>query len=102
VKVFDFSPCLGLKEPALLREFFLLSSDVRQSTRKDGGLLSEHRLEVFIKSPTSAFFFFIFRQARGAQDSIFSFGKSKAKLFAKGKQTIAFKDVAGVDEAKKN
>jgi len=48
-----------------------------------------------------AFFFFIFRQARGAQDSIFSFGKSKAKLFAKGKQTIAFKDVAGVDEAKK-
>ncbi len=48
-----------------------------------------------------AFFFFIFRQARGAQDSIFSFGKSKARLFAKGKQTTAFKDVAGVDEAKK-
>jgi len=44
--------------------------------------------------------FFLFRQARGAQDSIFSFGKSKAKLFAKGKQDITFKDVAGVDEAK--
>lgn len=47
------------------------------------------------------FFLFIFRQARGAQDSIFSFGQSKAKVFAKGKQFITFKDVAGVDEAKK-
>lgn len=46
-------------------------------------------------------FYFIFRQAKGAQDSIFSFGQSRAKLFAKGKQPISFKDVAGVDEAKK-
>lgn len=48
-----------------------------------------------------AFFYFIMRaQNRGAQD-IFSFGRSKAKLFAKGKQTITFANVAGVDEAKK-
>jgi cell division protease FtsH len=47
------------------------------------------------------FFFFIFRQARGAQDSVLSFGRSKAKLFAKGKQPITFNDVAGVREAKK-
>lgn len=47
------------------------------------------------------FFYFIFRQARGAQDSLFSFGRSKARLFAKGKQNITFKDVAGVQEAKK-
>lgn len=47
------------------------------------------------------FFFFIFRQARGAQDTIFSFGRSKAQLFSKGKQSTTFKDVAGVDEAKK-
>ena len=47
------------------------------------------------------FFFFIFRQARGAQDSIFSFGRSRAKLFAKGKQVVVFNDVAGVEEAKK-
>ncbi len=47
------------------------------------------------------FFFFIFRQARGAQDSILSFGRSKAKLFAKGKQPITFDDVAGVREAKR-
>lgn len=48
-----------------------------------------------------AFFLYIMRaQNRGAQD-IFSFGRSKAKLFAKGKQDVTFADVAGVDEAKK-
>ncbi|MDP3994259.1 MAG: ATP-dependent zinc metalloprotease FtsH [bacterium] len=46
-------------------------------------------------------FYFIFKaQNKGAQD-IFSFGRSKAKLFAKGKQSTTFADVAGVDEAKK-
>lgn len=47
-----------------------------------------------------AFFYFIFRQARGAQESIFSFGQSKAKLFSKDTPRIGFADVAGVDEAK--
>lgn len=47
------------------------------------------------------FLYYIIRaQSKGAQD-IFSFGRSKAKLFAKGKQNITFKDVAGVDDAKK-
>jgi len=46
------------------------------------------------------FFYFIFRQARGAQESVFSFGQSKAKIFNKDKPKISFKDVAGVDEAK--
>jgi cell division protease FtsH len=49
----------------------------------------------------AAIFYFIMRsQAKGAQD-IFSFGRSKAKLFAKGKQSVTFADVAGVDDAKK-
>lgn len=49
----------------------------------------------------AAFFFFIIRsQNRGAQD-IFSFGRSKAKIFAKGKQSVTFNDVAGVEDAKK-
>ena len=49
----------------------------------------------------AGFFFFIFRsQNKGAQD-IFSFGRSKAKLFAKGKQDITLNDVAGVTEAKR-
>lgn len=46
------------------------------------------------------FFYMMKSQTRGAQD-IFSFGKSKAKIFAKGKQNTKFADVAGVDEAKK-
>ena len=46
------------------------------------------------------FFYFIFRQARGAQENIFSFGKSQAKLYSKDTPKITFADVAGVDEAK--
>ncbi|OIO15154.1 cell division protein FtsH [Candidatus Gottesmanbacteria bacterium CG23_combo_of_CG06-09_8_20_14_all_37_19] len=46
------------------------------------------------------FFLFLIRQARGAQDTLFSFGQSKAKLFAKDSPKVTFKDVAGVDEAK--
>ncbi len=48
-----------------------------------------------------AFFIFIFRQAKGAQDSVFSFGKAKTKQFSKDMPKITFGDVAGVDEAKR-
>jgi cell division protease FtsH len=46
------------------------------------------------------FYFIIRAQNRGAQD-IFSFGRSRAKIFAKGREPITFADVAGVDDAKK-
>ena len=46
------------------------------------------------------FFLFLIRQARGAQDSIFSFGQSRAKLFKRDMPKVTFKDVAGIDEAK--
>lgn len=46
------------------------------------------------------FFFFIFRQARGGQDGIMGIGRSKAKLFVKGKQSVKFADVGGMTEAK--
>ncbi len=46
------------------------------------------------------FFYFIFRQARGTQESIFSFGQSRAKLFNRDNPKVTFADVAGVDEAK--
>lgn len=46
------------------------------------------------------FFMIIFKQARGGQDGILGIGKSKAKVFVKGKQDISFKDVGGMDEAK--
>lgn len=46
------------------------------------------------------FFMIIFKQARGG-DAMFGMGKSKAKVFVKGKQNISFKDVGGMNEAKK-
>jgi cell division protease FtsH len=46
------------------------------------------------------FFFFLFRQARGAQGDMMGFGKSKAKFFVKGKQDVKFADVGGMQEAK--
>jgi cell division protease FtsH len=46
------------------------------------------------------FFIFLFKQARGAQDNIFSFGQSRAKRFIKAKSKITFKNVAGIKEAK--
>src|SRR3989344_5957113 len=46
-------------------------------------------------------FFWIFRKAQGAQDSMMSFGSSKAKLYTKDLPKVTFNDVAGVDEAKK-
>ena len=45
----------------------------------------------------------LFRQMKGGGGSggMFGMGRSKAKLFAKGKQDVKFADVAGVDEAKR-
>ena len=46
--------------------------------------------------------YFIFKQMRGSSNDVFSFGKSRAKLFFKGQQSITFNDVAGNKEAKLN
>lgn len=46
-------------------------------------------------------FFMMLKQARGQQDGIMGFGKSKAKLFSKGKQDVKFADVGGMSEVKK-
>lgn len=71
---------------------------VDQSLSKTLGNIASVVLPVLLMV---GFFYYIIRsQNKGAQD-IFSFGKSKAKLFAKGKQNVSFSDVAGVDEAKK-
>jgi cell division protease FtsH len=48
-----------------------------------------------------AFFIFLFKQAKGAQDNVFSFGQSRGKRFNKDMSKTTFKDVAGVNEAKK-
>ncbi|KKQ73645.1 MAG: ATP-dependent zinc metalloprotease FtsH [Candidatus Woesebacteria bacterium GW2011_GWB1_38_5] len=73
-------------------------SVVDQSLSKAFGEILGILLPVII---FGAIFFAVLRaQNRSAQD-IFSFGRSKAKLFAKGKQDVTFADVAGVDDAKK-
>ena len=47
-----------------------------------------------------AIFWFIFRQAKGGQNQAFSFGKAGIKLFASDKDSVTFKDVAGLKETK--
>ncbi|MEN8253460.1 MAG: ATP-dependent zinc metalloprotease FtsH [Patescibacteria group bacterium] len=46
-------------------------------------------------------FFFLFRQMRGGAGDIMGIGRSKAKIFIKGKQSTKFANVGGMDEAKK-
>ncbi|MGM0444507.1 MAG: ATP-dependent zinc metalloprotease FtsH [Fibrobacterota bacterium] len=47
-----------------------------------------------------AFWFFMFRNMQGGQKGMFSFGKSKAKLYDKTTTKVTFDDVAGAEEAK--
>lgn len=47
-----------------------------------------------------AFFLFMMRSAQSSNNQALSFGKSRAKLYDKGKQKTVFEDVAGADEAK--
>ena len=47
----------------------------------------------------AVFFLYIFQQTKGGSD-MFGIGKSKAKLFVKGKQNTKFADVGGMTEAK--
>ena len=46
--------------------------------------------------------FFLFRQARGANNQAMSFGRSKARMFQANRSTVTFGDVAGVEEAKQD
>ena len=45
-------------------------------------------------------FYFLMRQAQGAGNQAFSFGKSRARLYMGDKPTVTFDDVAGAEEAK--
>ncbi len=108
---------LSVKEGSKTVEAFKESNSDVYQLFKDAGV-SLDKTKVVIKDETGlngwiniassilpiilmvAFFWFIFRQARGAQESIFSFGQSRAKLFSKDTPGVKFADVAGVDEAK--
>ncbi len=45
-------------------------------------------------------FIFMMRQAQGGNNQTLSFGRSRARLFMVNRPTVAFSDVAGVEEAK--
>ncbi len=47
-------------------------------------------------------YFFFIRQVRSAGHGALSFGKSKARLLAREKNTFTFENVAGIDEAKED
>jgi cell division protease FtsH len=81
-------------------------------------LLSQHNVEVTVSPPASplltllltnglpillmvGFLVLLSRQATRGQESIFSFGRSKARRFVEDKNKVTFKDVAGADEAKR-
>lgn len=81
-------------------------------------LLNQHNVEVLVSPPSSPWFTILLtdglpillmvgflvllgRQASRGQESIFSFGKSKARRFVEDKNKVTFADVAGADEAKR-
>ena len=47
-----------------------------------------------------ALIFFLFSQARGANNQAMNFGRSRARMLTASTPTVTFDDVAGVDEAK--
>lgn len=103
----DNNLAIAYKEPGesfirIMKDFDVNPQNVNvvvKNTQDSAGIL------VFLSNllPTLlmvGFFVFLFRQAKGAQDSVFSFGQSRAKRFSKDTPKITFNDVAGVDEAK--
>lgn len=99
------------KEPGLTVAEYLQKEGVDPSKIKltvDNNSLSKILGEiatVFLTAflPIIILVWFFRRQSGGmGAGGMFGFGKSTAKLFVKGKQKVTFKDVAGVDEAKKD
>lgn len=78
----------------------LTSLEVMVKDQMPGRIVLDILLNILPMVLMVIFFLFLFRQARGAQGDMMGFGKSKAKLFAKGKQDIKFSDVGGLKEAK--
>ncbi|GIK84329.1 MAG: ATP-dependent zinc metalloprotease FtsH [Patescibacteria group bacterium] len=78
----------------------LAATDLEVKSVSFGQLLWELLLSFLPVILMIGVFLFIFRGAKGGPD-IMGIGKSKAKLFVKGKQNTKFADVGGMDEAKK-
>jgi cell division protease FtsH len=86
----------------IANRYGLLESDIKieivsQSGMKFLGSLASILLPIL---GIGLIMMFVMRRQMGGASDMFGMGKSKAKLFFKGKQSIKFADVAGVDEAK--
>jgi len=106
VQLKDGSEFVTEKETSISFDDILSNNNVDRS-KIAGEVKVEHRVGLEdILSPLLMIglpillIYFIFRQMRGASSDIFSFGKSRAKLFNKGMSKINFTDVAGNEEAK--
>lgn len=107
IKYKDGKSAVSKKEPNVSLFEVLKNSEIDPSSIKIN-VKDDAALNTWISIASSvlpvvliiAFFYFIFRQARGAQENIFSFGSSKGKTFNKDFPKTTFADVAGVNEAK--
>lgn len=107
VKYKDGKEAVSRKEPGVSLFEVLKNADVDPNLAKIN-VKDDASLNTWINILSSilpviiiiAFFYFIFRQARGAQENIFSFGSNKGKTFNKDFPKVTFAEVAGVDEAK--
>ncbi|KKS06739.1 MAG: ATP-dependent zinc metalloprotease FtsH [candidate division WWE3 bacterium GW2011_GWE1_41_27] len=106
VQLKDGTKLLAEKESSISFDQILFNNEVDRS-KIAGTVKIEHRVSFEqILTPLLMFgfpliiLFFIFKQMRGANSDITSFGKSRARLFKKGDTQITFDDVAGNEEAK--
>jgi cell division protease FtsH len=86
-----------------LKELGLVLDGVEYDIKAGGGINWGSLLINFL--PLAIFgllLFFMFRQARGANNQAMSFGRSRARLFPANRVTVTFADVAGVEEAKQD
>ena len=106
VQLKDGTKLLAEKESSISFDQILFNNEVDRS-KIAGSVTIEHRVTFEqILTPLLMFgfpliiLFFIFKQMRGANSDIASFGKRRARLFKKGDTQITFEDVAGNEEAK--
>lgn len=86
--------------PSLVQDLKGQKVSVKVDPSSSGWVFGMFMQAIFPFLLIAGLWFFIFRQASGANNQALSFGKSKSKAWEKdGKKKVTFKDIAGVDEA---
>src|SRR6266536_621432 len=125
VTISDYTVTGVFKSPVLSADGTMKSTQFTTTVPQFGNnnliaLLQEHHVAITAQPPGSGFpdflsnllifvgpillmillFWWLSRRMTRAQSGLFSFGKSRARLYMGGKTQTTFADVAGVDEAK--